>query len=274
MSIPTSAGTSSPLPPYLSSALVPSYSPEPAYDERLIEPTSRSRCWAFTDSGYEDPSAELPTYGRQAHITVFVSVEDRAAVTEVTLKGRWKGRSRGAAPPPQASSISSVCSGRPVARRVRATSFSTVLPVEFQDGDGKYALPPSYSVTYGASEGPYVKVLYTLSVTVMRKSGKIRFIPHNNTTSVRLNYIHRTQPTAAFSFLADVKAMPEEWRQASLAPPVDLSVYPPPFFLIFTTIPFHVQRSGFVGALRGFLPAPRREGEGVGEVLKVTFVRR
>jgi hypothetical protein len=94
----TMAATVIILPPYTPSPPVPSYSPEPAHDERRVEHTPRSRTRPpagnyIKKSGREtlvlteqEEAAEHPTYGRHATISGFLALEDRETVSEVVLK--------------------------------------------------------------------------------------------------------------------------------------------------------------------------------------------
>ncbi|KAJ7488363.1 hypothetical protein FB451DRAFT_1227118 [Mycena latifolia] len=286
------------LPAYTPSAVVPSYSPEPGLDERLIEraPHSKSRTPAgnyIQKSGRDivvladqEENAEAPSYGRHGHINGFVSVESREAVSKVvlTLKGKidvaiveggslsktvldqhfvlWPAQQYG----------SSTCPS--------TVPFSTVLPATFAHENATYPLPPSYGASFITSGGVDVKVSYTLSVVVTR-TRKLNFMSAKNTTSVRFTYAPRTRPgrpiqPAISDFFTDIKVMPEEWRQTTtmLAPkpkpksalaPVHLHLFIPAaeIFALGDTIPFHVQLTGPVESLRAFLPTDAQKGPGI-----------
>ncbi|KAJ6571301.1 hypothetical protein B0H19DRAFT_936582 [Mycena capillaripes] len=276
------------LPPYAPSSVVPSYSPEPGLDERLVQHSPRIKPRSFTGnyvqkSGRDtivltaqDEHAEVPTYGRQALIDGFVSLEDRDMVSEVVLK--IKGN------------IELMVSGSSAAKNIlneqytlwsaeqsncslcpSDVPFSTLLPARFEHKNAMHPLPPSYFVSYATVGGLYAKVFYVLSVTVTRaRSRKLSFLASKNTTVVRFNYCPRTCPARpiappACGFLTDVKVMPEEWHQLTLTvnphpkvllPPVDLHVFAPAsdVFPLGEAIPVHVQLIGPVSALREFLP--------------------
>ncbi|KAJ7121631.1 hypothetical protein C8R44DRAFT_705551 [Mycena epipterygia] len=289
------------LPPYTPAGLVPSYSPEPGHNERLIEHTPRSKSRVFTGnylkkSGRDtlvltdqDASAEFPTYGRQALINGFVSLGDRETVSKVvlTVKGKidlmisergsvtknivdehyalWSAENSGS---------SSCPSGFP---------FSTILPATFEDGKTTHPLPPSYNATHITltSSGICAKVVYTLAVTVTRR----KLVSRKNTLSVPFNYAPRTRPNRPIQppvsdFLADIKVMPEEWRQTivrvdprpkSTLGAVYLHLFIPTaeIFALCDTIPFHVQLTGPVDSLREFLPAPADAARTTGIEVKV-----
>ncbi|KAJ7760828.1 hypothetical protein DFH07DRAFT_918471 [Mycena maculata] len=299
------------LPPYTPSSAVPSYSPEPASDERLIEQTPRAKPRVCTGthtkkSGRDtvvltdqDPSAPLPTYGRNALISGFVSLEEREKVSEVVLK--VKGNMEGMISETGRSVSKTVLDQSYTLWAVQALSdaacpstvpFSTLLPQMFQDGDARHPLPPSYNTRFSASSGLSVKVIYTLSVIVTRTRGrKLAFLAPKNTTTVIFTYLPRTcpgrpiQPPATSDFLADVKLMPEEWRQitapglpraASALGAVDMHLFIPAVevFALGDTIPVHVQLAGAVPSLREFLPSPSSSPGDAEPTVQVTLVRQ
>ncbi|KAJ7488361.1 hypothetical protein FB451DRAFT_1529664, partial [Mycena latifolia] len=287
------------LPAYTPSAVVPSYSPEPGHDERLIEraPHSRSRTPTgnyIQKSGRDtivladqEANAEAPTYGHQGPITGLVSMEDREAVSKVvlTLKGKinvaiveggsvsktvldqhhvlWPAQQYG----------SSTCPS--------TVPFSTVLPATFAHENATYPLPPSYGASFITSGGVDVKVSYTLSVVVTR-TRKLNFMSAKNTTSVRFTYAPRTRPgrptqPPISDFLTDIKVMPEEWWQttAVLAPKPKSALAPlfipaAKIFALGDTVPFHVQLTGPVESLHAFLPTDVQKGPGI----QVSLVRQ
>ncbi|KAJ7495386.1 hypothetical protein FB451DRAFT_1478126 [Mycena latifolia] len=291
------------LPAYTPSAAVPSYSPEPGHDEHLIEraPHSKSRPLIgnyIQKSGRDtvvladqEENTEVPTYGRQGHITGFVSMEDRETVSKVVLK--LKGKIDVAIV--QGGSViktvldqhytlwpsqqygSSTCPS--------TVPFSSLLPATFAHETATYPLPPSYSASFITSGGVDVKVSYALSVVVTR-TRKLNFMSTKNTTSVRFNYAPRTRPGRPIQlpisdFLTDIKVMPEEWRQTTAVlaprptctlPPVHLQLFIPAveIFALGDTIPFHVQLTGPVASLHAFLPTAARPGPGI----QVSLVRQ
>ncbi|KAJ7108016.1 hypothetical protein C8R43DRAFT_1140154 [Mycena crocata] len=256
------------LPPYTPSAAVPSYSPQPGNDEQLIQQTPRAKSRPVTGNYIkksdrdtviltdQDASAELPTYGRNAHIHGFVSLEDRELVSEVALKVKGKIEmsvsERGTVTKtivddnytlwPCQNSFSSVC---PI-----SIPFSTILRPKFVEGDADHPLPPSYNVSY-----------------ITRK---LSFMSSKNIIAVRFNYAPRTRPSRPIQpptsdFLADIKTMPEEWRQVSArgssrpksslgALDIHLFIPAAEVFALSDTIPFSVQLTGPVDSLREFLP--------------------
>ncbi|KAJ7121650.1 hypothetical protein C8R44DRAFT_981705 [Mycena epipterygia] len=291
--------TTSVLPPYTPAGLVPSYSREPAHDERLIEHTPRPKSRVFNENylkksgrdtlilADQDATADCPTYGRQALINGFVSLDDRETVSKVvlTVKGKidlmisergsvtktivdkhyalWSAENSG----------SSSCPG--------SLPFSTILPATFDDGKTTHPLPPSYNATYITSCRICAKVAYTLAVTVTRR----KLVSRQNTLSVPFNYAPRTRPSRPIQppvsdFLADIKVMPEEWRQItvrvnprpkSTLGAVYLHLFIPSIeiFALCDTIPFHIQLTGPVDSLREFLPAPADAARTTGIEVKV-----
>ncbi|KAJ7661045.1 hypothetical protein B0H17DRAFT_1337289 [Mycena rosella] len=289
----TALDASSLLPAYTPPAVVPSYLPEPGNGERLIEraPHSKSRratgnyikkCGrdtvVLTD---QDATAEMPTYGRQAHINGFVSMDKRELVLKVVLT--VKGKIEVAISEGESVSKTVVdehCTLWPSQNHggsmcPSTVPFSTMLPAKFEDGKGSYPLPPSYQAAFIASGGYNVKVIYTLSIAVVR-TRKLNFMSTKNTTSVPFNYVPRTRPSRAIQpfvsgFFADIKLMPEEWRQTtalvsprpkSTLPPVHIHLFIPAaeIFALGDTVPFHVQLTGAVASLRAFLPDPSHKG--------------
>ncbi|KAJ7108024.1 hypothetical protein C8R43DRAFT_963047 [Mycena crocata] len=297
------------LPSYSPSAVVPSYSAQPGNDEQLIEQAPRAKSRAATGnyikkSGRDtvilteqDASAELPTYGRNAHIIGFVCVDDRELVSEVALKVKGKIEmsisERGTVTKtivdetyplwPCQNSSSSPCPS--------SVPFSAILPAKFADGDVEHPLPPSYNVSYSTSGGLHVNVHYTLSVVVTRaRSRKLSFMSSKNSIAVRFNYAPRTRPSRPIQpptsdFLADIKTMPDEWRQVSArgssrpksslgALDIHLFIPAAEVFALSDTIPFSVQLTGPVDSVREFLPdpsAPSKTGISVTLMRKLTL---
>ncbi|KAJ6517381.1 hypothetical protein C8R47DRAFT_960429 [Mycena vitilis] len=301
--------TTSVLPPYTPSSVVPSYSAEPGHDERLIEHSPRTKPRGFVGryiqksgrdtivlTGQDENAGEhsnAPTYGRRGVINGFVSLEDREMVSEVLLKARGT-----------IEHMVSSCSAKKTVLDEQHTlwaadhtggvqcpsdlPFSTILPAGFMHNNSIYPLPPSYFVSYATPGGLYAKVFYTLSITVVRtRRGRFSFGPSKNTTTVHFDYCPRTCPArpippSASNFLADVKAMPEEWHQMTLAvsprpkvwlSPVDLNVFTPAsdVFPLEEAIPVHVQLSGTVASLREFLPDAAGKSR---SLIEVTLVRQ
>ncbi|KAJ7101283.1 hypothetical protein B0H15DRAFT_815546 [Mycena belliarum] len=291
------------LPAYTPSAAVPSYSPEPGHDERLIEraPYSKSRAPTgifIQKSGRDtvvlfgqEENAEVPTYRRNGTITGFVSIEDRDGVTKVllTIKGKIEVLIPGGGfvtktiVDEHRTLWSSENSGAPCPGDV---PFSSVLPTTFIHEDRTYPLPPSYNASLISIGGADVKVHYALSIVIFRKR-KLSFLSAKNTTSVRFNYAPRTRPARPIhpiltDFLSDIKVAPEEWRQSTtlLAPratasvaPVHLSFFTPAaeIFALGDTVPFHVQLTGPAASLRAFLPPAPGAG---GQAIQVSLVRQ
>ncbi|KAJ7157933.1 hypothetical protein C8R43DRAFT_1180114, partial [Mycena crocata] len=294
--------TCSVLPPYSSSPPVPSYSPEPAQDEQRVEHTPRAR--AHPTGNYikkcghdavvltEQEATAVPVYGRNASINGFVTLGDRETICEVILKARkmdvmisggslttklvsdtytlWSSQ----------TSHTSSCPG--------AVPFSVVLPSKFQDGDGvSHALPPTYDVPFIGVPGLFLKNSYMLSVTITRiRSRKLHFLSKSKTIPIRFNYSPRMRPwrpiQPSSDFFADVKTMPEEWRQTishmnprskSSAQPVDLHLFLPmvEIFGLEDTIPLHIQLTGPVSSLRQFLPDTSLPGQAT---IKGTLLRQ
>ncbi|KAK7029894.1 hypothetical protein R3P38DRAFT_2524578 [Favolaschia claudopus] len=273
------------LPPYSPSPSAPSYSREPAHDEERIQLTPpmhvrstgtyTKKCGNDTVVLTEqDCGAEFPKYGRQASIDGFVTFEDRETVCEIVLKLKGKMdtmSSEGGALTTRLidNSYTVWASSGPLCPS--AVPFSVALPKSFVAHDRlSRPLPPSYEIPMTTIPGIYFKASYTLSVTITRTvSRKLRFQTKSKSIRVPFIYKPRLRPyrpiVASTDFLTDVKAMPEEFRQASSqlqpapkskAEPLDLHLFLPAveIFGLDDTIPFHVQLSGSVSSLRQFLP--------------------
>ncbi|KAJ7484776.1 hypothetical protein B0H11DRAFT_2192797 [Mycena galericulata] len=263
------------VPPYTSSTAMPSYSPEPRFDEVLIAQTPRFISRVFTGTlikqtgrdtlvlANQDASAEAPTYGRNAFISGFVSLEEREKVSPVVLQLKGK---------------------------VEVKVFG-------RDSNSKTVLDDSYTM-WSAQDSNDAACPSNLPFGAILPSwtGKLRMPSHRPITlTVPFNYFLRTMPGRPIQppvsdFLADVKFMPEEWRQTTatrhphlnstlgpvdvctrtrhlLAHPVaSVNIYAQPerqlfipaaeVFAFGDTIPLHVQVVGSVPSLREFLPDP------------------
>ncbi|KAJ7484774.1 hypothetical protein B0H11DRAFT_1161113 [Mycena galericulata] len=276
------------LPPYTPSTAVPSYSPEPRVDEVLIAQTARLKSRVFTGNlikqsgrdtlvlANQDASAEAPTYGRNAVISGFVSLEEREKVSQVVLqlKGKMEVKisERGYNSKIVLDDSYTLWSAQDSndAACPSNVPFGAILPSNFLDGDAAHALPPTYNVI---SIEASLKINYTLSVIVTRTRGrKLAFMSAKNSITIPFNYCPRTRPARPIQplvsdFLADVKFMPEEWRQTtatghphskSALGAVDIHLFIPAaeVFAFGDTIPLHVQMVGSVPSLREFLPDP------------------
>ncbi|KAJ7463910.1 hypothetical protein B0H11DRAFT_1870773 [Mycena galericulata] len=276
------------VPPYTSSTAMPSYSPEPRFDEVLIAQTPRFISRVFTGTlikqtgrdtlvlANQDASAEAPTYGRNAFISGFVSLEEREKVSQVVLQLKGKvevkvfGRDSNSKIVLDDSYTLWSTQDSNDAACPSNVPFGAILPSSFSDGDAAHALPTTYNVT---SIDASLKINYTLSVIVTRTRGrKLAFISGRNTITIPFNYCPRTMPGRPIQppvsdFLADVKFMPEEWRQTtatrhphlnSALEAVDIHLFIPAaeVFAFGDTIPLHVQMVGSVPSLREFLPDP------------------
>ncbi|KAJ7722924.1 hypothetical protein B0H16DRAFT_344673 [Mycena metata] len=276
-----------PLPPYSPPPAVPSYSPEPAHDEQTVEHTPRAHSHPtgnyIKQCGHDavvlaeqDPHAKFPTYGRNATINGFVSLEDRETVSDVVLKikGKMDVIAIGASLTTKLidssytvwsseNSRTSICPS--------ALPFTVALPTKFRDFDGmSFPLPPSYDVPGTTDSGVFFKTCYTLSVTITRtRSRKFQFLTKHKTIHIPFTYSPRTRPwrpIQPFSdFMSDIKTSPAEFRQVlaqmkprpkSLVQPIDLHLFLPivEIFGLGDTIPFHVQLTGPVASLREFVP--------------------
>ncbi|KAJ7278456.1 hypothetical protein C8J57DRAFT_1307026 [Mycena rebaudengoi] len=275
------------LPPYAPACEdAPSYSPQPADDERLIDqtPSSRPRVPTGTymkTSGRDtlalmeqDETAEVPMYGREASINGCVSVDEREMVSEVTLK--IKGQldlhtsERGTMKTVLINDQHTLWSSHQSHTSACSSSipFSVALPAKFQDDYTSHTLPPSYDFPSTLVPGLSVKSSYTISVVVIRvRKKRLLSLSTRNIISTAFHYYPRSRPIRpilhpTLDFLEDVKIMPAEWRQVvgriSLLHPVDVHVFIPAveIFGLDDKIPFHVQLTGPIEALREFLPEP------------------
>ncbi|KAK6977038.1 hypothetical protein R3P38DRAFT_3126242 [Favolaschia claudopus] len=276
---------SSILPPYSPSPSAPSYSREPGHDEERIQLTPPAhvrstgtytkKCGNDTVVLTEqDCGAEFPKYGRHASIDGFVTLEDRETVCEIVLKLKGKMdtmSSEGGALTTRLIDNSYTVWASSGSLCPSAVPFSVALPEKFVDHDRlSRPLPPSYEIPIITVPGVYFKASYTLSVTITRTVGrKLRFLTKSKSIRVPFMYKPRLRPyrpiVASTDFLTDVKAMPEEFRQASSqlqpapkskAEPLDLHLFLPAveIFGLDDTIPFHVQLFGSLSSLRQFLP--------------------
>ncbi|KAJ6542819.1 hypothetical protein B0H19DRAFT_957893 [Mycena capillaripes] len=276
------------LPPYSPPPPVPSYSPEPAHDERRVDHTPRAH--SLPAGNYikklgsdtvilteQDGTAEFPTYRRHGSVSGFITLEDRETVSEIVLRIKGKmdimiseGGSLTTKLLDESYTLwssenchSSVCPS--------AVPFSATLPTKFQDFDGSsHALPPSYEIPFITVSGLFFKSSYVLSVTITRRlSRKFSLLTKSKTIPIKFIYSPRTRPWRPIqpfsNFPSDVKTMPEEFRQVvshmeprpkSTVQPMDMHLFLPvvEIFGLDDTIPFHVQLTGPVSSLREFLP--------------------
>ncbi|KAF7303631.1 hypothetical protein MIND_00592400 [Mycena indigotica] len=275
------------LPPYTPPPPVPSYSPKPADDESIVAHTPRIR--ELPTGSYiqrcgndavvladQDPAAEIPSYGRQGLINGFVSVEERETVSEIVLKVKGKMDfmiSEGGSMSTKLFNDSfTLWSSQKASTSVSpsAVPFSVPIRGKFEDENlVAHPLPPSYEIPWTTVPGLYFKSSYSISVTITRsRSRKLQFLNKSRTITIPFEYVPRLRPwrpIQPFSDLrADVKAMPEEFRQLSwevsprpksTALPLDLHLFLPAveIFGLDDTIPFHVQLSGSVSALQHFV---------------------
>ncbi|KAF7367882.1 hypothetical protein MSAN_00852900 [Mycena sanguinolenta] len=279
------------LPAYSPPTILPSYSPDPATGEERLDHTPRTRTHptgtyikqcgrdsvALSD---QDVGASVPVYGRHASISGFVSLEDRETVSEILLKIKGKmevmiSESGSLATTLVHDSYTLWSSHKPstsTSTCPSAVPFSVSLPTDFRDSDGlPHRLPPTYEVPCAAAPGMFFKTSYILSVTITRTvSKRLRFLSTSKTIPIRFIYAPRTHPWRPIQhssdFLLDVKRMPEEFRQSvtpllprphiSTALPMDLQLFLPTveIFGLDDIIPFHVQLTGRVSALREFIP--------------------
>ncbi|KAJ7624643.1 hypothetical protein FB45DRAFT_923938 [Roridomyces roridus] len=299
------------LPAYTPSSPVPSYSPEPSSDELLVEHNPRVKARVLggtrtTKSGLDtvaltnqDPTAEVPSYGRSGLITGFIDLQERERVSEVVLKLKGKMEAniseRGSVskkvldesyvlwPLSSQNAAAEPCPG--------TVPFSVVLPAKFQQDDhASFPLPASYTASFITMGGISVKIAYTLSVVVTRNRGRkfTALLSSKNTTNVPFLHTPRTRPARSIplsssSFLADLKIMPEEWRQSSTvsqarpqkaalpAGSVDLHLFTPAaeVFGLKDAIPMHVQLAGSLASLREFLDSTGETAQ-----VEVTLVRQ
>ncbi|KAJ7463849.1 hypothetical protein B0H11DRAFT_1815317 [Mycena galericulata] len=296
------------LPPYTPSSVVPSYSSAPGSDEVVVAHNPRSKSRVFTGTlkkqsgrdtlvlANQDASAAVPTYGRNAVIAGFVSVEDREKVSQVVLQVRGKIEAKLADRGSNSKTIIDDAYTLWSAQDSDAACpsnvpFAAILPSNFRDGTATHALPPTYNVTSIAYGGVSVKVEYSLSVVVTRTRGrKLAFIFAKNTTTMPFNYCPRARPGRPIQppvsdFLADVKLMPEEWRQTtttgkphpkSALEAVDIHLFIPAaeVFALRDTIPLHVQLTGSVPSLRQFLPDPDLAPASPQPIVQVLLLRQ
>ncbi|KAJ7152079.1 hypothetical protein C8R46DRAFT_1007296 [Mycena filopes] len=278
------------LPPYAPSTVVPSYSPEPGVDERVLQETPRMNSRIFSGTytkksrratvvlSAQDETADAPTYGRSALIDGAVSLEQRESVSKVTLeiKGTIEFMVAGTIVSQSVVDAHSVLWSMEHSAGAACPSsvpLAARLPAQFTHNGATPPLPPSYSASY--DDRTYIKIFYSLAVTVSRARGRrLAFLGGRHTISIPFNYCPRTRPghpivaPAATDFLTDVKTMPEEFHALTLivAPrfdalvalqPVHIQLFTPstPVFPLATPtgIPVHVQLTGPPASLRPFL---------------------
>ncbi|CAK5270110.1 unnamed protein product [Mycena citricolor] len=305
MSTAAAPSLSTPPPAYTPSANAPSYSYALRDNERLLAQSPRRNprpVGTYVKKvardtvvlSEQDPSAPVPTYGREGNVVGFVEMQDREWLIAVVFQIEGKvtvAEANGTAKEQEnvflehsidlwTAQTASAGSSPP-----SQLAFGYNLPATFMVNDTKRPLPPSYSSLQTC-------IVYTLSVSFTRGRAR-KFFPFApmNTISIRFDYRPRTraeQPIPPFSpgsFLQDVKVMPEEWRQhthhitgrpKSDVAPLDLQVYVPMMgvFALDERIPFHMQLAGPAASLREFYCAdPRKERLLIEvRVVRLTFV--
>ncbi|KAJ7764364.1 hypothetical protein B0H16DRAFT_1526841 [Mycena metata] len=276
------------LPSYAPSAVVPPYSPEPGNDERLLEQAPRVKPRVFSGNhtrkfgrdtvvlNAQDEHANVPTYGRSALIDGSVSLEDRESVSKVALEIKGAIEFRAAGSTVMQTILAEHCiiwsmEHSEGAACPSTVPFATLLPAQFEYNKTMYPLPSSYFVSYASSNGVYIKIAYSLAITVSRARGrKLAFLSPKNTMSILFTYSPRTRPGRPIAplvndFLADLKIMPEEFhaltltvhpRPKVLLQPVDVQLFTPSadVFPLSEPIPIHIQLIGPLASLREFLP--------------------
>ncbi|PPQ92850.1 hypothetical protein CVT25_004338 [Psilocybe cyanescens] len=282
--------SSSELPSYSPSTPSPSYSCELACGERLLEQTPRTRSSRPASTSLfikkagkttivlneQEDGATIPRYGRQGIISGSVFLENTENIVDVTIK--VKGKMDLTISEAGGESIKliedtytlwSQASSTPRTERPTCPSqiaFSAILPTTFTADGKQIPLPPSYSVNHYAVPSLFVRCSYTLHLVITQtRYKKMDIWPKTKQIMVPFNYVPRTRAHRPIipspCFFSSVKTSPEEWYQAvtplKMRPNVQLE---PIYCHLFVpgariyglkdTIPFHVQLSGNVCALR------------------------
>ncbi|KAJ7795138.1 hypothetical protein B0H14DRAFT_3555455, partial [Mycena olivaceomarginata] len=243
-----------------------------------IHPTSTGICIrqcggdtvALTEQGIE-----FPTYGRNASINGFVTLYDREMVSVIVfkIKGKMDVMISGSVPPITTKLVNesyTLWSSEKTRTSAcpSAAPFSTVLPTRFQDYDDlSRPLPPTYDMPFSAVPGISLKSSYTVSVTITRAmSRKFRFLTKRYPFPLFTVPERGRRALSTISRIScHVKIVPEEFRQVgwqllpqpkSTVQSIDLHLFLPvvEIFGLTDTIPFHVQLTGFVSSLLGFVP--------------------
>ncbi|KAJ6611447.1 hypothetical protein B0H10DRAFT_368594 [Mycena sp. CBHHK59/15] len=277
------------LPQYSPSHPSPCYSLYPACDETRLDLTPHAGTRPLPTDVFtkaygsatvvlldQEPNAQVPTYGRQGSVRgTLILKEDTLNVSEIVVKleGRLDITTTDAGAmsikafkdthtlwPPNSES-SSMCP--------TTIDFSCLFPAAFRHTGQEYPLPPSYIARFAGFPALFAKITYSLIILI--KVRRLGFMSKTKCIYVVLDYNPRMSPPRGISltqsFLAEVKAMPEEWHQflfnmktrsSSTLAPIQGQMFIPSVrvFGLSDTIPLHVQLSGPVSSLRELIPPP------------------
>lgn len=94
--------------------------------------------------------------------------------------------------------------------------FSLTIPSEFQRGNERYELPPSFAASFPELS---VSIGYSLTVRVVEnRYPLVGFLRGSPSLRVVFNYRPRTRPAQPIlsnpAFLSSIKTSPEEWKQS------------------------------------------------------------
>ncbi|KIK57791.1 hypothetical protein GYMLUDRAFT_86670 [Collybiopsis luxurians FD-317 M1] len=278
------------LPSYYPSCSPPSYSPHPLEGETFLDETRRAHSSSYLTGIFtkhvgnitislldQDQDVDVPSDGRHGLLTGIINfdpslnIED---VVEVVLKveGRIKLNISGSNAVSKAVEIvddqyelwsTHVPGSSTSAECPRSISFSAILPNNFRDEGRELPLPPSYELRHIGITDLSVKCTYTLRA-IVKTHGSL----WNHRKIVSTPFIYRPrkrppQPIISMPFLSTVKALPEEWFQATTvlkARPsvklnsIDASIFVPAVrsFGVRDWFPYHIQLSGTIASLKEF----------------------
>ncbi|KAJ7049925.1 hypothetical protein C8F01DRAFT_1180976 [Mycena amicta] len=258
------------------SSKAPHYTSSPSADERVLQRADISReqrtgTFVRSDAaarltvllaGQKDDSCVRPAYGHGRASTicgsVFLAAQETVVSVDLKLEGLMEALSVSLGYQAvklidqslslySKTSTSTPCPG--------AMHFTCRFPATFTGTAGKnnasqaFPLPPSCDIAF--PDGGFLKCLYSLTVRAVHRSGPFAIQTKERSICIELDYRQRTRPSRPRipdpSLRATIKMCPEEWLQLPLFVPA-IGV-----FGLVEIIPFHVQLSGTLHALRDLL---------------------
>ncbi|KAF9533074.1 hypothetical protein CPB83DRAFT_845774 [Crepidotus variabilis] len=280
------------LPKYTPPSPLPSYSFDLGCGEQRLESTPRSSIVArrptstFTrKSGKasislseQEEGCSIPTYGRGGVISGSLSLEAPDNVAEVVAIVEGKIQTTfseaGGGTLKIFKDRYTLWSRSPLAHDIFPSSlpFAFILPTTFKHGDEETPLPASYHAHFIDAPTLLATSIYQVQFIVTRsRHQKLEMWHKHKHITIPFRYYPRTRAPRPIlpmpCFFSSIKTSPEEWYQAetSLKMRADSKIDPIHchFFIpagrvysVLDTIPFHVQLSGNVSALRDLLAGP------------------
>ncbi|KAJ7162114.1 hypothetical protein C8R46DRAFT_1353136 [Mycena filopes] len=275
-----------PLPPYSASAPSPGYTTAPAIGEHVLQhtplPGRRSRPTETFIRNENSMSLILndqkeniirPSFGREALFTGMLLLESHESVTTVHMK--FEGVLESLSPSHGYSTTKVVAQVYPLYVKDSpgaqmycgpAIPLSCRFPPSFKHNDVHYPIPPSCDIKLPG--GGFIKCTYSLTFAVQHRVAA--FFAKERSLSIELEFRPRTRPSRPRipdpSLFSTIKACPEEWLQLPVAltsatsdsrgaPDVHCDLFVPSVgvFGVSEIVPFHLQLSGSLRALRALL---------------------